>query len=181
MKSRTAAENWFVNHPVGTGNGYLMLNQTNAGDGSNATVWNSTAPTSSVFTIGSSSGVNGSQNYIAYCFSPISGYSAMSSFVGNGSSNGTFVHTGFKPAFLILKATSATGSWIITDNKLNNYNVTGKFLVANTSGAEDSGGNIDFLSNGFKLRLSSSGFNGSGVTYLYMAFAENPFKSARAH
>ena len=104
----------------------------------------------------------------------------MSSFVGNGSSNGTFVHTGFKPAFLILKATSATGSWIITDNKLNNYNVTGKYLVANTSGAEDTGGNIDFLSNGFKLRLSSANFNGSGVTYLYMAFAENPFKSARA-
>ena len=178
LKSRTAAENWFVNHPVGTGNGYLMLNQINAGDGSNATVWNSTAPTSSVFTIGSSSGVNGSQNYVAYCFSPISGYSAMGSFSGAGSS-GPFIYTGMRPSWILIKRTDNTGNWVIWDTTRQDYNALTKQIFANTSGAEQdiSADAIDALSNGFMVR-SSSAFGGG--TFLYMAFAEHPFKSSRA-
>jgi hypothetical protein len=158
----------------------LDLARTNAEENNPAT-FNSTAPTSSVFSVGTRGSINnGGSNFIAYCFSPVNSYSAIGSYIGNGSSDGTFVHTGFRPAFVILKASSATGSWIISDNKINNYNVTGKFLAANSSAVEDSGGNIDFLSNGFKLRLSSSGFNGSGITYVYYAVAEHPFKTSRA-
>jgi hypothetical protein len=182
LKSRTAAENWFVNYPVGTGDGYLMLNQTNAGDGSNATVWNSTAPTSSVFTLGSSSGVNGSQNYIAYCFAPVNSYSAMGSYVGNGSADGTFVYTGFKVAWLMVKKTNGAGMpWQIQDATRSPFNDAKHVLMANYAWAEASSNpNIDLLSNGFKPRRGSGYFNSSNDTFLYLAFASHPFKTARA-
>jgi len=180
LKSRTAAENWFVNYPVGTGDGYLMLNQTNAGDGSNGTVWNSTAPTSSVFTLGSSSGVNGSQNYIAYCFSPVEGYSAMGSYTGNGSADGVFVHTGFKIAWLMVKRTDATNDWVITDGVRNTSNVVDKGLYADITSSESTATRFDFVSNGFKIRNTLGEINASGGTYIYLAFAEHPFKTARA-
>ena len=180
LKSRTANENWFVNYPIGTGDGYLMLNQTSAGDGSNSTVWNSTDPTSTVFTLGSSSGVNGSQNYIAYCFAPVEGYSAMSSYSGNSSADGPIVVTSFRPSFVLIKATNATSIWVIHDAARDTYNQVVDGLYPNDSAAENAIWGIDFLSNGFKLRTANGGVNQSGLTYIYLAFAEHPFKSARA-
>jgi hypothetical protein len=180
VKSRTSGENWFVNYPLGTGDGYLMLNQTNAGDGSNVTVWNSTAATSSVITLGSTNGVNGSQNYIAYCFAPVEGYSAMGSYTGNGSTDGVFVHTGFKIAWLMVKRTDATNDWVITDGVRNTSNVVDKGLYADLSSNESTSTRFDFVSNGFKIRNTLGEINASGGTYIYLAFAEHPFKTARA-
>ena len=107
-------------------------------------------------------------------------YSSFGSYLGNGSTNGSFIYTGFKPAYVLLKATSASGEWIILDNQINSYNTTGGFIVANLANTQDTGGLVDFLSNGFKLRLTSPNFNGNGVTYAYAAFSENPFSIARA-
>ena len=186
LKARTAGENWFVNFPVGTGDGYLMLNQTSGGDGSNSTVWNSTDPTSSVFTLGTSNGVNGGQDYIAYCFAPVAGYSAFGSYTGNGSANGPFVYTGMRPAWLLLKESSSSGElWTLYDSTRNSFNVAGKQLYPSLSNAEadasaDTHARVDFLSNGFKIRGSHSSINTNGETIVYYAFAEHPFKTARA-
>ena len=156
------------------GNSYLVLNKTSAG-ATNADFMNNTAPTSSVFTVGDPSWW-GASPFIAYCFSEKKGYSKFGSYTGNGSSNGTFVYTGFKPAFMLFKRTDGATSWIIMDNKRNTYNPAGLSLFPNSSDAEyNYGDRIDILSNGFKNRNSGSDFNASGGSYIYMAFAENPF------
>jgi hypothetical protein len=113
---------------------------------------------------------------IAYCFAEIRGYSKFGSYTGNGSTNGTFVYTGFKPAFVILKVSTLDGeNWVMFDNKRNTYNVVNGRLFPNLSNAESTAANIlDFLSNGFKLRNADSSVN-TANTYIYMAFAENPF------
>jgi hypothetical protein len=129
--------------------------------------------------------------YIAYCFASIEGYSKIGIYSGNGSSNGAYIYTGFRPAYVLIKQTSATGNnWNVHDNKrgssneadptITNNNVVDKRLLASTSGAETTFTSLDFVSNGFKLRNSGSSYNGSGSTYLYMAFAEMPFKYANA-
>jgi len=181
VKAITAGntQNWFLNYPFGTGTGYLMLNLTNAGSGANNTVWNSTAPTSSYVTIGTSNGVNSaSYEYIMYCFAEKKGFSKFGSYVGNGSADGTFVYTGFKPAMVIIKNASSVTDWALKDNKRGTYNVVGPILYPNGSYAEDaSGALLDFTSNGFKLRISgvsAPNVNESGSTFIYMAFAENP-------
>ena len=175
VKSRGSAQNWFVNYPFGTGNGYIMLNQTDAGDGANSTVWNSTAPTSSVVTLGTSVGVNDTTNYIMYCFAEKKGFSKFGSYTGNGSTDGTFVYTGFKPAFLILKRTDSVADWFLHDNKRNGFNPDNDYLQPNLNSAETNfDGLLDFVSNGFKLKTTSTAYNASGGTYIYMAFAENP-------
>ena len=187
LKSRTANESWFVNFPFGTGTGYLMLQSTNGASGSNSTVWNSTNPTASVFSLGNSSGVNGSQNYIAYCFTPVEGFSAFGTYTGNGSSDGPFVHTGMRPKWILLKRSDGgSENWTLWDTERNTFNVMGKQLYPNLSNAEaDAGTNssfgiLDSVSNGFKLRGSHTSFNLSGGTFIYVAFAEHPFKTARA-
>ena len=153
----------------------LFLNSTDA-SASYTTRWNSTTPTSSVFTVGTSNGVNGSgKNYIAYCFAEKKGYSKFGSYTGNGSTDGTFVYTGFRPAWVMTKVTSTTQSWNIMDNKRPGFNDTNKRLFADLSNAEYSDSTIDLLSNGFKFRTADSGLNSSGASYIYMAFAENPF------
>ena len=176
VKSRGSGQNWFVNYPFGTGNGYIMLNQTDAGDGANSTVWNSTAPTSSVVTLGTSVGVNeDTTNYIMYCFAEVKGFSKFGSYTGNGSTDGTFVYTGFKPAFIMFKNASTTTNWGMVDNKRDDDNVVKARLFPNLSDTESSSFDIcDFTANGFKLRTTDSQFNSSGNTFIYMAFAENP-------
>ena len=179
VKRRDSTANWFVYHASIGNNGYVMLNLTDAKDQPNSTVWNNTSPTSSLFSLGTSSGPNASGGtYIAYCFAEVKGFSKFGSYTGNGSTDGTFVYTGFKPAFVLLKSSSAAYNWHMFDSKRNTYNVVTADLLPNASNAEDNGNNvIDFLSNGFKLRIASAGWNDAN-TYIYMAFAENPFVSS---
>jgi hypothetical protein len=121
-------------------------------------------------------------NTIAYCFADIEGYSKFGSYIGNGSSDGPFIYTGFRPAFVIIKVISTTENWVIRDNKRDPYNNVYHQLLANASSAEDTTNDgrfsQDFLSNGFKIRASHATTNQSGQTYIYMAFAENPFVSS---
>ena len=155
----------------------IYLNQTNSADTS-VQFWNNTSPTSSVFTVGSNSISNravGGSTYIAYCFAEKKGFSKFGSYIGNGSTDGTFVYTGFKPSFVLQKKSSSTSDWVIYDNKRDPSNVVTQELKPNSSAAENSFTNIDILSNGFKQRADYSYTNNSGATYIYMAFAENPF------
>jgi hypothetical protein len=160
--------------------GWIRLNTTDAWS-TTAILWNNTAPTSSVFSIGTYDYVNYSgSNYVAYCFAEVAGYSKFGSYTGNGSSDGPFVYCGFRPRFIMVKCSSTTGNWIIDDSSRNTYNVVDLELYPSLSNAESSDPSYDFLSNGFKLRATSSNKNSSGATYIYMAFAENPFNIARA-
>jgi len=143
-------------------------------------MWNDTAPTSSLFTVGTSVGVNEStDSIIAYLWSEIQGYSKFGSYTGNGNADGTFIYLGFKPAFLMVKRTSSTENWYIKDNKRDPYNeMNQSVLYANGNAAEDTGGawlKGDATANGFKIRINDTSSNGSGSTYIYMAFAEAPF------
>ena len=184
--SGAGSTNWYV-YNVNLNNGtnpaqyYLQL-QSTSGQGGASNIWNDTAPTSSVFSVGTSSETNGSGGtFVAYCWTPIAGYSAFGSYTGNGSSDGAFVYTGFRPAFIMIKRTDAGGTdWVTMDYQRLSYNVTDVALNPNASYAENSGYATDFVSNGFKLRTTTSFLNGSGATYIYMAFAENPFKNALA-
>ena len=185
LKARGASQNWRVWHRslAADGSKRLILDATNASE--NAGFLNDTAPTSTVFTLGNSDDAwNASGGtYIVYLFSEVAGYSKFGSYTGNGSSDGTFNFTGFRPAWVMIKRTSSTDSWLIMDNKRDINNVVGNTLAANSSGTEnaDTGGiPTDFLSNGFKCRGSGGDFNGSGQTYVYFAFAESPFKNSRA-
>ena len=165
---------WYVYHKDLGNTGILFLSNTNAVSNSNA-YWNSTTPTSSVFTVGDQTGNNSNNNtFVAYCFADVQGYSKFGSYIGNGNADGTFVYTGFKPAFVMRKDTSATNEWTLIDSKRSTYNQTNQTLVPNASDAEDGDFDIDILSNGFKCRTAESAHNGSGRTYIYMAFAEAP-------
>jgi hypothetical protein len=168
---------WCVYHSAKGTSGTGRLNATNAfGD----TTFITTTPSSSVFTLTNTTIVNGSSNsIIAYCFAEKKGFSKFGSYTGNGSTDGTFVYTGFKPAFVIQKRYSSIGSWYLWDNVREPSNVVTKRLVANTTAAEASNYNtLDFLSNGFKFRDTNNEWNGSGDSYIYMAFAEHPFVSS---
>jgi len=173
---------WYVYNSVIGATNHLVLDTT-AASSSSSFLFNDTEPTTTVMSVGTSPGTNQSgQTFVAYCFAPIAGYSAFGSYTGNGSSDGTFVFTGFRPRFLIVKRTSDIGSWIMTDSARSTYNVTGELFNANTSGAEFTTSDIkfDYLSNGFKLREVNGAINASGSSYIYMAFAESPFKYANA-
>lgn len=178
VKRRDAVSAWDVYHASIGATGRLYLNTTDATNTSSAP-WNDTAPTSSVFTVGTATDTNASgSTIVAYCFAPVSGYSAMGSYTGNGSTDGTFVHLGFRPKFVMFKSTSATASWYILDSSRNpTNNNNGLMLEPQASTAEDSGWPIDYLSNGFKMRYAGQP-NSSGQTYIYMAFAETPTKYA---
>ena len=175
VKDRSAVKNWTVYH-IGVGNNKdILLDVTNAENTS--TAWNNTTPTSSVFSIGTLGNVNtSSNNYIAYCFAEKKGYSKFGSYTGNGNSDGTFVYTGFKPAWVLIKPSSTTGSWYLFDSTRNSFNVTNSRLKVDGNEAESSNiDTLDIISNGFKLRDTNAAWNGSGTTYIYMCFAENPF------
>ena len=181
-KSRDAAENWVVFHKSlnSTGAGtYIYLNTTAAagGGGSNTSIFNNTAPTSSVFSIGTDGNINNSgDDYIAYCFNEVKGYSKFGSYTGNGNADGNFVYLGFKPAWVLVKNSSLSGeNWVMLDNKRDPKNPTNLALFSNLSNAEGGTYPFDFVSNGFKIRDSSAAYNRSGDNFIYMAFAESPF------
>jgi hypothetical protein len=139
--------------------------------------WSNTSPTSSVFTISGSEPNASGENFIAYCFAEKKGFSKFGSYVGNGNADGTFVYTGFKPAFVIIKNTSIIASWTILDNKRSPFNSADDVLRPNSNSAEavdTTYADTDFLSNGFKLRTDDAWFNTNGETFIYMAFAEEP-------
>jgi hypothetical protein len=119
---------------------------------------------------------NSGDAFVAYCFAEVAGYSAFGSYTGNGSTDGTFVYTGFRPKLIITKASSTTGNWNIIDTARNTTNVIGELLYADASDAGATYTLADSLSNGFKLRNSGGNINNSGTTFIYIAFAENPFK-----
>jgi len=179
IKNRAAAEGWYSYwQPLGN-NKQVTLNTTSAS--STTGMWNNTTPTSTVFSLDTNTGGLSSGNYIAYCFAEKKGYSKFSSYIGNGNVSGTYVHLGFKPAFVLIKKTTGTnGWWGIQDNKREPENIVDKILYANVSDAEYSGANYsqDFLSNGFKIRTAHAGMNESAAPYIYMAFAENPFTTS---
>jgi hypothetical protein len=186
-KRRDSSSGWLVYHQGYGATKYLQLNSTDATTTASF-AWNNTEPTSSVISMGTAGGNNSSGGtYVAYCFAEIEGYSKFGSYTGNGSSDGTFVYTGFRPAWVIVKCSSSSQSgaahWILYDVKRNTFNVVDELLYANLSNNEstnDSSRPMDILSNGFKLRGSGSGSNSSGATYIYMAFAENPFVTSGA-
>jgi hypothetical protein len=182
VKNRNSTFSWRVYFStIGNGN-VLFLNGTDAST-AEATAWNSTTPTSSVFSVGTSNGTNGSTlTYVAYCWTPIAGYSAFGSYTGNGSTDGVFVYTGFQPRFLLVKRTDTTADWVIWDTARNPYNLTNAGLFPNGSFAEQIGtlSILDILSNGFKCRGSGGELNASGGTYIYAAFASSPFKNSLA-
>jgi hypothetical protein len=178
-KTRTSAVNWIVYHGSLATHDFLRLNTTDAKD-NNSTVWN-TAPTSTVFGIGSANGVNqSSDNYVAYCFSEVAGYSSFGSYTGNGSADGPFVFCGFRPRWILIKQTDTGRDWRIYDTSRNAYNLVDLELYPNAPNAEATANGMDLLSNGFKFRSSGVGVNTSGGTYIYAAFAEHPFAYARA-
>jgi len=178
VKDRSGANFWVVGHTSITWNSYLRLNDTTSVETS-IVAWNNTAPTSTVFSVGTSSVLNNSgSTLVAYCFAPIAGYSAFGSYTGNGSTDGPFVFTGFRPRFILTKGASTTGSWWLYDTARSTYNEMTDLLRPDLANADTTQGFCDALSNGFKIR--NSGNNNSGATYIYMAFAENPFKYANA-
>jgi hypothetical protein len=166
------------NSNIGATN-YLYLDLTTASAVA-ASLWNNTAPTSSVFSIGTSGAVNNSaQTYVAYCWAEIPGFSKFGSYTGNGSTDGPFVYTGMRPRWVMIKRTDTTGDWVIWDTSRNTYNAAQNGLYPNLSVAEGNSYFIDVLSNGFKLRMSTI-MNVSSGTYIYAAFAENPFNYSLA-
>ena len=174
VKERDNANNWFVYHYSLGATKQLILQETDA-EASFTATWNDTEPTSSVFSVGTSNGTNRSGGgLIAYCFAEKKGYSKFGSYVGNSSNDGSFIWTGFKVAFLMVKRSSATEDWEILDNKRLGYNGANKQVRPNTNAAENDYAPTDFVSNGFKFRSANASINGSG-TYIFMAFAENPF------
>jgi hypothetical protein len=176
IKSRNNADNWRVFHSSVSGGNTLTLNTTAAAAAPG--FWPSN-PSSTVVSIGTDTSVNSNTwTYVAYCFAPVAGYSAFGSYTGNGSADGPFVYTGFRPEYVLVKRTDATEGWYIYDSIRSTYNAVALYLETNTSGAEGTYAAYDFLSNGYKLRGTT--FNASGGTYIYAAFAEFPFKYALA-
>jgi hypothetical protein len=176
IKPRTGTLNWYIYHTsLGAGN-YILF--TTAASVASSTLWNNTTPTSSVFSLGTD--WNGSISSVAYCWADVSGFSKAFSYTGNGSADGSFVYVGFLPRFVMIKRTDTTGDWYMWDTARNTFDVITNTLLANSSAAETSATSIDALSNGFKLRNTTAGFNASGGTYIGMAWATNPFKNSNA-
>jgi hypothetical protein len=172
VKRLQNTEDWAVYHASNGAGTYQSLNTTEAKN-TNSNRFN-VAPTSSVFTVNTHESVNYAENYIAYCFAEKTGYSKFGSYTGNGNADGTFVYTGFKPAFVIFKRSSGgTGNWQLLDNKRLGYNVENRTIYPNSNIAEQDEDDADILSNGFKLRGSGTDGNGSGSTYIYMAFGQS--------
>jgi hypothetical protein len=181
-KHTAVGGNWQVYHKSGGGNNY-NLNST-AGPANSGT-WSGLDPTSTLITIPSTIVSANSSAFVCYAFSPVSGYSSFGSYTGNGSSDGPFVYTGFRPKWVMVKCTQDIAGdieqWVIKDTTRSTYNEAFDNLYANLSNAEDdaAGSAVDILSNGFKLRGTYGGINGS-ATYIYIAFAESPFSYSRA-
>jgi len=174
IKNRTWADGAHIYHIDFGGAGNTMEIATNNASGGGSTIWNSTAPTSSVFSVGTNGNINRTDGPIfVYLFTGKQGFSKFSSFEGNGNADGTFVYTGFRPAFVMTKSIDSTSSWEIFDNKREGYNVDNDALVVDDPIVEATADQIDLLSNGFKLRIATD--PNVAETYVYMAWAEAPF------
>jgi hypothetical protein len=179
VKSRTNTYNWRCYH-ISVGNtGALTLNSS-AATATDIAYWNNTTPTSSVFTMGTT--FNGGGDFVAYCWAPVAGFSQFGSYTGNGSTDGPFIYTGFRPKFILLKRTDNPGDWWIQDTARSPYNTASDLLLPDSSATEynTSGYELDINSNGFKFRNSHASDNNSGSAYIYAAWAENPFKFSNA-
>ena len=183
IKSRSGGSvpNWVIGQDQSgfTGQLYFDTGMFSSNSGS----FNNTAPTTSVVSIGTDSTVNQNTiNYVMYCFSNVEGFSRVGSYTGNGRTDGPFIYTSFRPAWLMLKRTgpSGTSGWSIFDNKRDTFNPVDTIIQANSGGAESTSYPVDFLSNGFKLRTTDSTHNQSGSTFIFLAFAEQSFKFSNA-
>ena len=174
VKNRDQGTDWNIYHEKIGNDKTILLNTTDASFSSS--VWNSTTPTSSVFSLGANDVNTNTIKYIAYCFAEKKGFSRFGSFQGNGSNDGSYIHLGFKPAFLIIRRTDDGDNWVMFDNKRNEFNLTDKRLYPNSNAAEATASSVslDLLSNGFKLRGTDSQINNASGSYIYMAFAESP-------
>jgi hypothetical protein len=180
VKQRSGTEGWPTYHISLGATKYLNLNQTIAA-ATSITRWNNTTPSSTVITLYNDAATNGSSStYVAYCFAEIAGFSKFGSYTGNSNADGPFVYLGFRPEFIIVKRSDSGNYWVMQDSSRSTFNVVNKYLAADDPLAEATSSqvNIDFLSNGFKVRSSFDIINAG--TYIYMAFAENPFKNANA-
>ena len=181
IKKLNSSDDWFVyNHtlltPSATEKQFILLNSA-AAFASNGSATTFTSVSNSTFGVGTDDKISESgDSFIAYCFAEKKGYSKFRSYIGNGNADGTFIYTGFKPAFIMVKRTdnSSGARWLMLDNKRNTSNVLNKNILADASDAETDVDRGDFLSNGFKTRSTGTTVNGSGATYIYMAFAEEP-------
>ena len=189
VKERGNTNDWVVYHKdLGTSSGNTnvqFLNLTNDIGAGFAGGFNNTDPSSSVFTLGNSTETNRSSgNFITYCLSEVAGYSKFGKYTGNGSTNGVYVYLGFRPAWVLVKRTDSAENWVLKDSARNTFNSVFSNLNTNTANAEFGSSadvnSFDFVSNGFKIRGSNSAVNASSGTYIYLAFAEAPFKNARA-
>jgi hypothetical protein len=183
FKSRGGSSfgNWTTYHQSIAPNGAVFLDLTQGTNPTGSAFWATTAATSTRFTLGTDTTLNqNSINYVCYAWSPVTGYSSFGSYTGNGSADGPFVYLGFRPAFLMMKRTNTTGNWVMLDSKREGYNVDNDPLYANLINVEATTDLADITSNGFKLRSTNADCNASGGTYIYAAFAENPFQYARA-
>ena len=181
VKSRSNNNLWAVYHSYNGKDKYMVLNGTFA-VGTISNYWGTTGPNSTTFGIWSGGGaINTSgNNHIAYCWAPVEGYSSFGSYTGNGSTDGPCIYTGFKPRWILVKSNSTIANWFVVDTERDPDNLTTQYLIPNLANAEGSTLSLDILSNGFKWRASSTGINASGTEYIYAAFAEHPFKTARA-
>jgi len=183
IKDRDSAGGWAVYHKGNTATpetDYLLLQATNA-TSDDDTNWNDTAPTSSVFSLGTATRVNQNGNdFIAYLFAEVPSFSKFGSYTGNGNAGGPFIYCGFKPRWVLVKRTDNTGSWVVIDTARDTYNVAGNQLYFNQTTADGFGAALDIVSNGFKIRSTATGYNTSGGTYIFWAMAECPFKYATA-
>ena len=179
VKNRSdGTTNWAVYHVSTGANGVLFLNATNAVTTVSGK-WGT--PNSTTFGVNTADDVNkSSSNLVAYCFSEISGFSKFGSYTGNGSADGPFIFTGFRPKYVMIKRSSNVADWFVYDSVRNTYNVCNLYLEPNASAAEGTATSFDLVSNGFKLRDSLASFNSNGDTFIYAAFAESPFKVSLA-
>ena len=177
VKVLSGADNWQVYHEAIGATKYLQLNTTIAA-GTASVIWNNTEPTATLISLGNGSGVNqSSATFVAYAFAEVEAFSRFGIYNGNGSTDGSFIYTGFKPAFVMVKRTDSADNWAIYDAARDPINVAEKYLYADTNNTEAtfSTAKVDFLSNGFKWRGAVNFGNNSGGTYIYMAWAEHPF------
>jgi hypothetical protein len=175
-KTRNAADNWLIWHTSIGSSGYLLF--TNGASATNSTIYNG-LPTSTLINYGSYLPANGS-TYVTYSWAEIAGFSKFGSYTGNGSADGPFNYLGFQPKFIMIKISSGVDGWYMWDSARNPYDVCNKYLIASGSSSEGTFAILDILSNGFKIRSSDSTHNSNGATYIYMAFASNPFKNSNA-
>ena len=176
-RNKGAGEGWVVYHASNTdapATDGLHLNLTNATN-DDTDYYSDQAPNSTTFGVSGDDRTGGSYNYVAYCFLEKQGYSKFGSYVGNGDNNGPFIYTGFKPAWFLLKNTSATQNWYLFDTSRSPQNPSDSAQQVSGTSAEETGYPMDFLSNGFKIRHNDNAWNGNGNNFVYMAFAEHPF------